>query len=107
MTTTGKHEFAVSDALAALRRSWDQAGKLRGEIGAAEGLHLWETHRAHLRGREGLVGSAAASRAAATGNMLHTALSEAVSGEELAEPFGKINFLLIFAKRFNSLFTEA
>ena len=41
------------------------------------------------------------------GTVLHKMLSSKVTGEELAEALGKLNFLYQFSKGFNSLFSDS
>ena len=62
-SAAGEHAFKPSDEQLALRAAYASAGVVRDPAKAAEGVDIWESLGAQLRGDEGLVGTTSRRRA--------------------------------------------
>ena len=78
------------------RDAYQFHGVRRGEAKSGEGALVWASLGAQLRGREGLLGTSSARKAAVLGPLLHLLGSELVHPGELATVVGMLIFLLQF-----------
>ena len=101
-----EYTFTSSGAQVALREAYAFHGVQRDEAKAGEGTLVWETLGAQLRGRDGLLGSSSARKAAVMGSLLHLLAGKVVDMAELATVIGKLIFLFQFSRPLLSILEE-
>ena len=101
-----EYTFTSSGAQVALREAYAFHGVQRDEAKAGEGTLVWETLGAQLRGRDGLLGSSSARKAAVMGSLLHLLAGKVVDMAELATVIGKLIFLFQFSRPLMSILEE-